>query len=61
MTQSDVKCVEEVRTSYECNRFLQLGWMLLQVFPAVGYHPQDRWPFYIMGWIREDKPEYPPT
>jgi hypothetical protein len=61
MNHADVKRVEEVRTSYEANRFLELGWVLLQVFPAAGFHPQDRWPFYIMGWADEAKPEYPPN
>mgnify|MGYP005854612689 CR=1 FL=1 len=58
MNHADVKRVEEVRTSYEANRFLELGWVLLQVFPATGY--QDRWPYYIMGWTtNENNPEYP--
>ncbi|HOM70972.1 MAG TPA: hypothetical protein PLZ21_07955 [Armatimonadota bacterium] len=61
MNQIDVKRVEEVRTSYEANRFLELGWMLLQVFPATSFHPQDRYPTYVMGWARDTKPTYPPN
>jgi hypothetical protein len=61
MNHADVKLVEEVRTSYEVNRFIDLGWVLLQVFPGIGYQPQDKWPFYIMGWVKEDKVKYPPN
>jgi hypothetical protein len=60
MENNSVRRIEEVRTSYEANRFLELGWVLLNVFPATGFHPQDRWPHYVMGWIREMCPDYPP-
>ena len=58
MNHTDVKRVEEVRTSYEVNRFLELGWTLLQVFPATGYSASDRWPYYIMGWSGDNNPDY---
>ena len=59
MNHLDIRRVEEVRTSYEANRYLELGWVLLQVFPGTGQNSQDRWPFYIMGWSKEGIPEYP--
>ena len=59
MNQTDIKRVEEIRTSYEANRFLELGWVLLQVFPSPGFNAQDKWPYYIMGWTGEEKPQYP--
>jgi hypothetical protein len=61
MSHADVKRVEEIRTSYEVNRFLELGWVLLQVFPGPGGNPSDKWPFYIMGWTKQERPEYPPN
>lgn len=61
MSHTEVRRVAEVRTSYEANRYLELGWVLLQVFPGAGMNPQDKWPFYIMGWAGETKPEFPPN
>lgn len=61
MSHSDIRRVEEIRTSYEANRYLELGWVLLQVFPGTGMTTQDKWPFYIMGWTTDDKPSYPPS
>jgi hypothetical protein len=59
MSHTHVQRVEEIRTSYEANRYLELGWVLLQVFPGTGFNAQDKWPFYIMAWTTQDKPDYP--
>jgi hypothetical protein len=53
MTLEDTKRVEDVRDSYEANKYLDRGWVLVGSPDTCGH--------YALAWQRSDAPpDYPP-
>ena len=62
MDYSLVKKVEELINPKEVNRYLDLGWKLLQVYTTAtdtdNPFVKDQCAFYVVGWT-EGEPKYP--
>ncbi len=57
----DVKEVAETNDSKVANKYLKLGWTLLNTHTDDYGHPVERrqWTVYSLGWTKDEEPKHP--
>jgi hypothetical protein len=59
-----IRRVEELKETYLVNYFLEIGWVLLEIYtqhyPSGGMgRGESSFPHYIVGWPQDSPPPYP--
>ncbi len=58
-TLFDIKQVQETSSQSEANRFLELGWTLIDTYTTSLDDQPYKSMVYVLGWVSDDKPINP--